>query len=224
MLEPLLWDGAALFVIDGPVAGSGYDWYLIEPLGEVDVQVHPDPPAPGWVAAASRDGEPWIAPQPVDCLDTPLDWLQFDLTARPIGLDALSCFGDRQRAFTAWLSSESNGGCRGVTGPWTFEPAWLGPCPDPAYRLADPESDTSGDVNALPVAIAPYVDLDSVPELDAEEWLLVDVVGQYAHPDAASCRATPTGGDGEGPPRPEVVVLHCRDQFVVTSMKPHADA
>ena len=67
------------------------------------------------------------------------------------------------------------------------------------------------------------VDLRSLPKLERDEWLDVDVVGQYAHPAASSCRATPTGGDGEGPSRPEVVVLGCRAQFVVTSMKAHAD-
>jgi hypothetical protein len=222
-LEPLLWNGAGLFVIDGPVAGSGYDWYLVEPLQEVDLQVHPDPPPPGWVAAASREGEPWIAPIPGDCFDTPLGWLQFELTSRPIGLDALSCFGDRQLQFTAWLASESGGGCRDTTGPWTITPAWLGPCPDPAYRLADPDSNLANGVNSLAVTVAPSVDLRSLPKLEPDHWLLVDVVGQYAHPDASSCRATPTGGDGDGPPRPEVVVLRCRDQFVVTSMTTHTD-
>jgi hypothetical protein len=213
-----------VFVIDGPVAGSGYDWYLVQALPEVDLQTHPDPPPPGWVAAASHDGHPWISPLPNDCLETPLGWLQFDLNALPIDLEALSCFGDRQLRFEALLSSETGGGCRDTTGPWTIAPAWLGPCPDPAYRLSDPDSGAASGVNALEVTIAPSVDLRSLPKLEPDEWLDVDVVGQYAHPAASSCRATPTGGDGEGPPRPEVVVLGCRAQFVVTSMKAHADA
>ena len=222
-LEPLLWNGAALFVIDGPVAGSGYAWYLVEPMAEVDVQVYPDPPPPGWVAAASRDGEPWLAPLAEDCYDTPLGWLAFDLMSAPIGLSALSCFGGRALQFTAGVSIVRGGGCRDVTGPWSISPAWFGPCPDPAYRLADPESELTDDAHALDVTIAPGVDVQSLPTLEPNQWLLVDVVGQYAHPAASSCRATPTGGDGEGPPRPEVVVLRCRAQFVVTSMTVHVD-
>jgi hypothetical protein len=73
------------------------------------------------------------------------------------------------------------------------------------------------------VTIAPSVDVGPLPHLESGQWLLVDVVGQYAHPAADSCRAVPTGGDGEGPPRAEVVVLRCRERFVVTSMTAHVD-
>jgi hypothetical protein len=222
-LEPLLWDGAVLFVIDGPVTGSGYEWYLVQPLAEVDIQVHPDPPPPGWVAAASREGEPWVAPFAVECLDTPLSWLKYEIVDPPIALSALSCFGDRTLRFTAWLSSQADAGCRDTTGPWQIDPAWLGPCPDPAYRLADADDDLIGEVHALDVTIGPSVDLRALPKLEPDQWLLVDVVGQFGHPASDRCRAVPTGGDGDGPPRPEVVVLRCREQFVVTSLKAHVD-
>jgi hypothetical protein len=222
-LEPLLWDGAVVFVIAGPVAGSGYAWYLVKPLGEVDVQLHPDPPAVGWVAAGSHDGEPWLVPAASDCADNPLGWLESELQARPIGLDALSCFGDRSLTFRAWLSVAPGDGCRGTTGPWSISPAWLGPCARPSYRLADPSAKVSDEMLSLSIWIAPGVDTSALPKIDAAHWLLVDVVGQYAHPGAASCRATPTGGDGESPPIPELVVLDCRAQFVVTAVTAHAD-
>ena len=222
-LEPLLWDGADVFVIDGPVAASGYDWYLVDPLPEVDVQVHPDPPPPGWVAAGSGDGAPWLAPREVECFDTPLGWLAFEILDAPIGASGLSCFGDRTLRFTASLGVTSGGGCTETTGPWSIDPAWLGPCPDPAYRLADPEGELTDDIHALPATIAPSVDVQSLPDLEPGEWLLVDVVGQFAHPAASSCQAVPSGGDGAGPPRPEVVVLLCREKFVVTSLSAHVD-
>jgi len=222
-LEPLLWNGVDLFVIAGPVAGSGYDWYLVEPMGEVDLQINPDPPPPGWVAAASHDGEPWLAPSGVECFETPLGWLAFELVDRPNGLTGLSCFGDRKLHFTAGLSVESAERCTYTTGPWSIEPAWLASCQKPSYSLADSDADLTDDAHALAVTIAPSVDLRALPHLEANQWLVVDVVGQYAHPAAESCRATPTGGDGEGPPRPEVVVLRCREQFVVTSLTAHAD-
>src|SRR4030095_16691388 len=63
-LEPLLWKDALVFVIDGPVAASGYDWYLVKPMGEADVQHHPDPPQDGWVARGGRAGEPGPPPSP----------------------------------------------------------------------------------------------------------------------------------------------------------------
>ena len=223
LLEPLLWDGARLFVIDGPHSGSGYEWYLVEPLGEVDVQIHPDPPPPGWVAAGSRDGQVWLKSSADECFDTPLGWLQFELLSAPVGLIGLSCFGDRPVRFTAWMSANADEGCRATTGPWRVDPAWLGPCPSPAYRLADADADLAGEVHALDVALEPSVDVRPLADLKPDHWLLVDVAGQFANPAADGCRATPTGGDGEGPPLPEVVVLHCREQFVVTELRPHTD-
>lgn len=72
--EPLLWKGALAWVVAGPVRGSGYDWYRIDPLGEVDLQYNPDPPPEGWVAAASKEGELWIADLGLcDTSLTPLD-------------------------------------------------------------------------------------------------------------------------------------------------------
>jgi hypothetical protein len=222
-LEPLLWAGAVLFVIDGPVSGSGYDWYLVQPISEVDLQVHPDPPPPGWVAAASRDGEDWLRPYTDNCFDTPLGWLEFEFVYPPAGLSGLACFGDRTLGFSASYSAGAREGCLETTGPWRIDPTWLAPCKDPVHRLAHPDADTAEEVRALEVRIDPSVDLGALPDLKADHWLLVDVVGQFAHPAAASCRALATGGDGEGPPRPEVVVLGCRQQFVVTSLTAHFD-
>lgn len=45
----LLHQGQRARVLEGPVAASGYDWYLLR-VGELE----------GWVAAASREGEPWL--------------------------------------------------------------------------------------------------------------------------------------------------------------------
>ncbi len=57
MYRPWLPLGTELTVIEGPVVGSGYTWYRVadlffEGLGG---------PGYGWVAAAGKDGEPWIA-------------------------------------------------------------------------------------------------------------------------------------------------------------------
>jgi len=46
-----------LRVIGGPVRASGYVWYQVVPVSFV-LDGHP---ALGWVAAAGKDGEPWIA-------------------------------------------------------------------------------------------------------------------------------------------------------------------
>jgi len=54
--EPLLPIGTELRVLDGPIEGSGYVWYQVEP-----VSFTLDGPGYGWVAMAGKDGEPWIA-------------------------------------------------------------------------------------------------------------------------------------------------------------------
>jgi hypothetical protein len=53
-LEPLLWKGALLFVIDGPVEGSGYWWYLVQPMAEVDLAVLDRPMAGRVLPHSSR--------------------------------------------------------------------------------------------------------------------------------------------------------------------------
>jgi Tol biopolymer transport system component len=51
ILDGALHPGIRLRVVDGPVTASGYEWWRIA-VGELE----------GWAAAASREGEPWLAP------------------------------------------------------------------------------------------------------------------------------------------------------------------
>jgi TolB protein len=46
-----LYPGQRVLTIEGPVEASGYPWFRVR-LGVIE----------GWVAATSRDGEPWLAP------------------------------------------------------------------------------------------------------------------------------------------------------------------
>ena len=57
MYKPWLPTGTALKVLDGPVSGSGYTWYEVEPVSFAALSG----PGHGWVAMAGKDGEPWIA-------------------------------------------------------------------------------------------------------------------------------------------------------------------
>ena len=58
--------GKRLFVLDGPVAADGYDWYRVQPFGRDANRGINWPPA-GWVAAGSQQGEPWIVAHTVGC-------------------------------------------------------------------------------------------------------------------------------------------------------------
>jgi len=55
--RPYLPRGTELKVIGGPVKASGYTWYQVVPVTFV---LEGKPPS-GWVAAAGKDGAPWIA-------------------------------------------------------------------------------------------------------------------------------------------------------------------
>jgi serpin B len=61
--KPLLPLGTELRILDGPVKGSGYTWYKVEPVSFTGLEG----PGQGWVAMAGKDGEPWIA-----LADTPI--------------------------------------------------------------------------------------------------------------------------------------------------------
>ncbi len=65
--EPLLPLGTDLKVIGGPTIGSGYTWYEVEP---VSLTLR-DGPGSGWVVAAAKDGEPWIALRGAEALESP---------------------------------------------------------------------------------------------------------------------------------------------------------
>ena len=63
--EPLVPMGTPLLLLDGPVSGSGYEWYEIAPFVSLPVR--------GWVASGSREGEPWIEPAEFACPAAPTD-------------------------------------------------------------------------------------------------------------------------------------------------------
>lgn len=81
-LEPLLPLGAKLYVLDGPVAASGYAWYEVVPLTSRTLPS-------GWVASADRGGEPWIESGSFDCPQPPTDL--HALASLPAGV-GLACF------------------------------------------------------------------------------------------------------------------------------------
>jgi serpin B len=56
MYRPWLPLGTELLVLGGPEVGSGYAWYMVAPVSFTGL----DNSGYGWVAAAGKDGEPWI--------------------------------------------------------------------------------------------------------------------------------------------------------------------
>jgi hypothetical protein len=189
--------GTRLFVVSGPVTASGFDWYFVAPTkGKLPS---------GWVAAG-RAGERWLDSTAVACPlapGTPSELRRLD------GLLAVSCFGGRQFTFDALLGSwEAQCGmepcCDVLDSRGCLSDGWL---IDPSTKFTD--------AAALSI-VFDDVDQSTLPSFTFDQPIRVRVSGQFDHPFARACTPTPEGRAAGL--IPELGVLGCRTQFVVTSV------
>jgi hypothetical protein len=110
ILDERLTEADLVYVIDGPVRADGYNWLLVAELG-----VWSEPTVQGWVAPASRDGEPWVLPTDPAC---PTEVSVDVLADVPLPL-RLYCFGDQEVVLEGAL------GFCGHGDPVITEPVWL---------------------------------------------------------------------------------------------------
>lgn len=205
-LEPLLDAPRLVFVMDGPVEASGYTWYEVAPIGDAGTTV--ELPI-GWVAAADKDGTPWIQRVTPDCPARPTS------VKALTGVDpvlALACFGESPITVAARLA-QPEATC-GVDIGWTIDPDWLGStCPQPKFLV---ESTTEVGLSIYSI-IDPSLDVSRwKPGVDPEDWIAVRITGRFDHPAASTCRGV---SNGEPVPySPDRVVLTCRATFVITKI------
>ena len=213
ILEPLLQPGTKLYVVDGPVGGSGYRWYrvltfnveLSAPGQTVDEPVVED----GWVAVADTNGEPWVKAAAMDCPAKP-STVQ-ELVAID-GVVALACFGDtpltvHARVLDCQRSPElkNEGFCGAETGSASFQPSWF----DRSYQfLVPPEGAFNHDDSMLelhedPLGTAP----DPLPY-----GRPVNVTGQFNHPAASACTMDWYFVN-------DAATVYCRTVFAVTAIE-----
>jgi hypothetical protein len=215
--SPLLNAGQDVYVLAGPVAASGYQWYEVDPtMGSGTYFALGDDPPSGWVAAASREGVPWLLPKRGVCADRDLPeefWELADLHPT-VGL---ACFGDRPMTFEATLGTYETCGMQ----IWTIEPLWLGdPCFGNRYMwLGDPGAENYADLgDPVAAAFAPGVDTSRLhPGPEPSGWIRVKVTGQFDHPAARTCHGV--SGEEEVPLDPDAIILACRAQFAITSIE-----
>ena len=201
-------------VLDGPVQASGYDWYLVQPTIVSDTE---DPYPFGWIAAASKDGEPWIKSESVECppLPTTLEQLG-EMNQVGSSFVEITCFGDHKITFPARLVTPSEW-CG--LGDWpVLEPEWMGECTTAPNYLVGLDDDEGG--ISLHPRWSPDVDLSIAPAVEAppEAWPTVEVTGHFDDPEARDCRSP---GESTDSPAldPARTILGCRMQFVVTSLR-----
>jgi hypothetical protein len=213
-LEPLLQKPMSLLVLDGPVQASGYDWYQVQPIrSDMDVTTYPF----GWIAAASKDGQPWIEADPMGCPPTPqtADDLGSITQTAPMYYE-ITCFGGDEITFQARIGS-SEVGCD-LEPPWGVDPTWLDPCKGPTYL--EPVEPSANSWRLVPTW-SPDIDTSMAGQYGdpPEDWPIVEVTGMFDHPAAQTCRNRLNyDGPDDPEPDPASTILACRTEFVVTSM------
>jgi hypothetical protein len=200
--KPWLQRRAQLYVLRGPVRASGYEWYEVMPLSAK----HDDS---GWVAAASRSGEPWIKPAAAPTCPA-IPRTVAGLARLPSGI-RLACFGGVAISIRAQLTS-----CSVVMSDAFYDPAMFNDVYDPRkgvpapVQLSDPKADPCADDNGEG-RLDLYLDPAGTSPDPLPMGAVVEVTGIFDHPAARSC----TWSSGISPatgPDPN----WCRTRFVVT--------
>jgi hypothetical protein len=208
-----------VFVVAGPVAKDGVDWYQVRPRDRWERPF-------GWVAGADKDGEPWLQRAMLPDCPQPGDWAALAGVSWFAG-EQIACFGDQEIVADVWVHDlqpahpEWTRGCDSQQN-WALpddqahclaEPSWLAGFTGLEISPSDPPDATMG----LWVTFDPSQGLtrDDFPA----EWTWMTVRGSYAHPASASCRVvhTDTGADLLDPAEAR---FYCRTVFVVTSLEP----
>jgi len=208
-LDPLLQSGQPVFVVKGPIAGSGYHWYEVQPLG--GAQTFPRLPF-GWVAAADKTGEPWISGGGFVCPTTPKTFAAF-FALEPLAW--VACFGRKSMTFPARLA-DPEATC-GVDIGWTVTPDWLAStCPQPKFIVFDPKSNE----NSIYSVIDPGLDTSAFrPGPEMKEWIAVNVTGHFDHKAAPTCKGISTEPTVAVPIGRDEIITGCRATFVITGIK-----
>ena len=193
--DPLLQTGQLLFVIDGPIRASEYDWYLVQTIG--------GPGHVGWVASADHDGTAWLELANVDC---PADPEAVDV-GQMAGEIRLHCYGSRELQLFGSISSGPMCGDGGGVGGTE----WVASCRTSLFMGPDevPLLDPDGVVQLPP-------DWPDGGPFDAM------VVAHMDDPAARTCE--PSGSEVSPYPElaKASAVVSCRATFVVTSFEPAA--
>jgi len=177
-----------VFIIEGPVAADGYDWYLA--AEELEHLV-------GWIPAGDAAG-PWVVPANPQCPQEPIELA--DVTVSAIErLELLACVGSNELTLHGWYPSPPPD----VSSSETCQPleerpfCWFG------YDLLRPvETTWAGDANALE-----WVGDSSAGLTEPRRNSWITVRGHFDDPASSECY------DGQ----PTSVIL-CRITFVVTEI------
>jgi hypothetical protein len=174
--------GSLVFIMAGPVVADGYTWFHVHPF---------DIGPMGWVAAASRDGRPWLTPGGFACAAPPLDGSKL-LELR--GLGGLACFGGHDVELVGDVTCTTSNPDLPFTGP-----SWL-------------RHDLTCRIDVLGESMLLFGGKGAESVIAAPSVIGATLTGHWDDPEAASCVWT---GPSPGP-SPVAVITDCRSLFVVT--------
>jgi hypothetical protein len=190
--EPLLETGQFLFVIDGPTAGSGYTWYLVHKTpGWIDR-------ADGWVAAAAREGTPWLAPATVSCPADP----SLEVLGAIDAMQRIHCYHSREFTFTGTVQAGPMCG----DGVVLKSPDWMAQCLSTFYWG-----------QGLVVTVPPSL-VDKVGDVDPEVSFTATITAHMDDPAARTCLPD-KGFEADYELLNPGTVLMCRTMFVATAFE-----
>lgn len=206
--------GTRLWMSAEAVAASGYEWHLA--VAEQPPLLAEDPTVgSGWVAIASREGEPWIRAAEADCPGA----VSLEAIAPLSPAERFLCFGGDSIQVTGWVPPPfpGSGGCGGEEPGWLL--CFLAVTPivsiqPPAEALAQPGGAPGWDASAARIDL--HFPPPQRPPLQAGDHVVV--IGHFDDPASAMC-GTPGFPDAtEITPHP-ALIYQCRGKFVVESVR-----
>jgi len=184
----------SVYLLDGPIAADGYDWYL----AASDTQYSLFPEYVGWIPAGDSAG-PWVIAAPPDCPEEPIELAEVTFAAISL-LARLDCVGGTELTLRGWYPAPPPTGVSDETcQPLDGRPMFC----QFGYDLLRPvEAPWAGDGNALEFVVESAAGLTQ-PERGS--WITVR--GRVDHPASSECYE----GDIHA-------VMSCRLEFVVTGV------
>lgn len=176
-----------LYLVDGPIAVDGYEWYLAatDPLAVV-----------GWVAAGDA-ADAWLVSAPRSCPSQPLALAGVTILATS-RLELIDCFGGQTMTFRGWYPELPPGERETNLEDCRAERGWL-LCYSGFNILRLEPGPLVGSTDYLEFNVDPAAGVTLPARL---QW--IEVTGSFDNPAATAC--------GE-----VFAVLTCRSMFVVSS-------
>ena len=207
-LDPLLQRGQPLFVVKGPVAGSGYHWYEVQPLG--GAQTFPRLPF-GWVAVADKTGEPWVNGAGRVVQRHPRPSTRSSPLSHSDG--SLASGGSRSHSRRGWLIQRQP--AASIPAGRLRQSGWS-TCPRPKFIVFDPNTNE----NSFNSVIEPGLDTSAFrPGVETKDFIAVNLTGHFDDKAAPTCKGISTQPGVAVEMGRDEIITSCRAIFVITGIK-----